>query len=312
MSNYEKYLKYKEKYINLKKDLENNSNNQLINIPKSLNIFLGGGNINTYNQLFNTLTSKLLKYKNNNKITNLKGGAAGWYLVEGNIGSGKSTLLRKLGELKDTEIIQEPVDKWTHQVKGTELLNEFYKNMDRYTFTFQVVVLQTCLEALNEKPQTEKFRFSERSIWASKEVFAKQAIEGGKMTPLEAYWYEQFFKWVEKSFPKKPLGLIYVDTTPENCYKRIQERGREAEKGIPLDYLKKVHEGHNEWFAKWKAEGNQIPIHRIDNNKDNNYPIVIKQVFDIVNGGIIPDLKVAVVRPELTPKIGSRDWKFHL
>ena len=182
--------------------------------------------------------------------------------------------------------------------------------MHRYTFTFQVVVLQTCMEALQERPQTEKFRFSERSIWASKEIFAKQAIEEKKMTPLEIYWYEKFFEWIVKAFPQKPNGLIYVDTTPENCDRRIKLRNRKGEEGITLEYLRKVDVGHNDWFAKWKKDGIKIPIYRIDNNKDDNYPIVIKQVFDIVNGGVIPELKKAVLKPEVTPKIGSEHWKF--
>ena len=52
---------------------------------------------------------------------------------------------------------------------------------------------------------------------------------------------------------------------PETAYHRIGERGRTAEKSIELDYLKKVHEYHEDWF---KRSGENYNILELDCNKD--------------------------------------------
>jgi deoxyadenosine/deoxycytidine kinase len=41
---------------------------------------------------------------------------------------------------------------------------------------------------------------------------------------------------------------------------RIKQRNREGEEGIPVDYLRKVHERHEEWLKTLKS----IPILTID------------------------------------------------
>lgn len=55
-------------------------------------------------------------------------------------------------------------------------------------------------------------------------------------------------------------AIIYLRCSPELCLKRIKQRNREGEEGIPLDYLRKVHERHEEWLKTLK----DIPILAID------------------------------------------------
>ena len=298
MSYEKKYLKYKQKYIDLKNQLSFEqgdnfkqsvlSQNQIISIPKSLNSYLGGAT--TYMQVIDVLKSKL-NQKLNNMASGLRRGGVprGWYLIEGNIGSGKSTLLEKLGELQHVEIIQEPVREWEVDVEGESLIKCFYIEQQRFSFTFQIVALQTLIQALHQREQTEFFRFSERSIWSSKNIFAVLAKRAGKMMPMEYYYFEKFFNWIEKTFPAKPKGIIYVQCSPEISHARINRRNRAGEEGIPLDYIKSVHNRHEEWFAEWAKEpGQHPPVYTINNNADDNYPAVIKQVFTMIGEEVVP------------------------
>lgn len=43
-------------------------------------------------------------------------------------------------------------------------------------------------------------------------------------------------------------ALIYLDVSPEKCYKRIVKRGRPEENDLPLEYLSQIHEKHENWL----------------------------------------------------------------
>jgi hypothetical protein len=71
------------------------------------------------------------------------------FCVEGNIGAGKSTYLDMVKMTNDVasihemiEVVQEPVDMW-QDLSGENLLELFYKDPERYAFTFQQYVLIT-------------------------------------------------------------------------------------------------------------------------------------------------------------------------
>lgn len=56
-------------------------------------------------------------------------------------------------------------------------------------------------------------------------------------------------------------AIIYLKCSPELCLERIKQRGRKGEEGIGLEYLRKVHERHEEWLQNIN---NTIPIITID------------------------------------------------
>lgn len=60
--------------------------------------------------------------------------------IEGDIGAGKSTLIQYLKERNPTwNFIDEPVGTWTSLKtdEGENLLELFYKDQKRYSYTFQ-------------------------------------------------------------------------------------------------------------------------------------------------------------------------------
>ena len=203
-----------------------------------------------------------------------------WFIVEGNIGSGKTTLLEKLESYKDFEVIREPVDLWL-KIKGSDgknLLQEFYEDPTRYAYLFQTMVFKTRLQAL-EQEQLKSTRFSERSIWTDRYVFGKSCIDSQKMNDLEINCYHFWFDWLEEKFFKKPDGIIYLRCSPEKCLERMNERGRNEESGVPLEYLKELHTNHENWFE----QHNNLPILVIDNELDNNWESVFMQVDEFIN-----------------------------
>jgi thymidylate kinase len=46
-----------------------------------------------------------------------------------------------------------------------------------------------------------------------------------------------------------PVLFIYLDVQPETAHARMRARKRDAEVGVPIDYLRELREGY-EWLIK--------------------------------------------------------------
>ena len=66
------------------------------------------------------------------------------FSIEGNIGCGKTTLLKILEkELPTVSIINEPLGEWESIGGKVNLLDQYYKNPERWGLTFQQFTLFT-------------------------------------------------------------------------------------------------------------------------------------------------------------------------
>ncbi len=206
------------------------------------------------------------------------------FIIEGNIGCGKTTLINYLKRFDDFEVIEEPVDRWV-SIKGSDgknLLQEFYEEPVRYAYLFQTMVFKTRLQSI-DKPQEKSVRFCERSIWTDKYVFGKACMENMTMNILEQNCYNFWFSWLEEKFRPKPNGIIYLRCTPEKCMERIKRRGREEESNIPMTYLTQIHNKHEEWFNDWNSNPSNPPALVINNDEDDNFENVLKQIDQFIN-----------------------------
>ena len=106
--------------------------------------------------------------------------------VEGNLGAGKSTYLSFLKTMfPDIEIIKEPVDEWQN-IRGHNLLELYYKDSKRWSFTFQTYAMISRMRlwnaTLKENPNTLKL--SERSMLADRFVFGDLMGDLGNVMPI--------------------------------------------------------------------------------------------------------------------------------
>lgn len=196
--------------------------------------------------------------------------------VEGNIGAGKSTFLDILTdgslELQDIlEVIPEPVDEWRSVPSGGKdpinLLDRFYKDPQRYAYTFQHYVLLTRMEKDRAARSSSKpLRVLERSIFSDRMVFVRAMYEAGYMGDLEMSVYDSWFSMeIAQDKQLTPDGFIYLKARPETCIKRLRGRNRSEEAGVSEAYLASLHDKHEAWLhfgartldeyvAEWQAE----------------------------------------------------------
>jgi deoxyadenosine/deoxycytidine kinase len=206
--------------------------------------------------------------------------------IEGNIGSGKSTLLANLkNHFKyNTHIIflKEPVEEWSKikDENGTTILEKFYDDQDKYSFSFQMMAYISRLKLLKEtfnqvKKYPEKifnkkrnmfvydeqdndFELSnfvivtERSLFTDKMVFAKMLYDSGKIEHINYQIYLNWFNTFAEDFPINKI--IYVKAEPEICHQRIATRHRDGEDNIPIDYLKICSDYHDNMLDKASNE----------------------------------------------------------
>ena len=209
--------------------------------------------------------------------------------IEGNIGSGKSTLLSNLKEYynnKNKHIIflKEPVDEWSNikDENGVTILEKFYSDQDKYSFSFQMMAYISRLKLLRDviaevknkhdiliKKRFEQMNMdyneqdkefilpqyviiTERSLYTDKMVFAKMLYDSGKIEFINYQIYLNWFNTFAEEFPVNKI--IYVRTEPEICHKRISKRSREGEDNIPLEYLKSCSKYHENMLDKNSSE----------------------------------------------------------
>lgn len=197
-------------------------------------------------------------------------------MVEGNIGAGKSTFLRVIGKQLNVQVIYEPDKKWQNLGGGENLLEKFYTDTKRWAYTFQTYafVSRVVEQEAHARANPGSVQLLERSVFADRYCFARNCFEMGVMSPLEWQLYKEWFTWLVDTYTIKPAGFIYLRTDPEVCYERVRKRSRAAEKGVGLDYLKLLHEKHEDWLVHHKdltpfLQG--VPILVLDCNEDFEY-----------------------------------------
>lgn len=192
--------------------------------------------------------------------------------IEGNIGSGKSTLLANLKKHfdKNTFIIflKEPVDEWSKikDENGITILEKFYADQDKYSFSFQMMAYISRLKLLKDKIREIKVEqdnsmkedyqkyiiITERSLFTDKMVFAKMLYDTGKIEHVNYQIYLNWFNTFAEEFPIDKI--IYVKTDAKICHERVATRHRDGEQNIPIDYLKSCGDYHDNMLDKSSSE----------------------------------------------------------
>ena len=163
--------------------------------------------------------------------------------IAGNIGSGKTTLTTKLSKHYKWEAHYEDVE-------NNPYLNDFYKEMQRWSFNLQIYFLNSRFrQILNIKSSGKDF-IQDRTIYEDAFIFAPNLHSMGLMTSRDFDNYQQLFSLMD-SFVQGPDLLIYLRASTTTLVSQIQKRGREYENSIRLDYLTRLNERYEAWISEY-------------------------------------------------------------
>jgi deoxyadenosine kinase len=162
--------------------------------------------------------------------------------IAGIIGAGKSTLSQQLADHLGYDAFNEPVD-------DNPYLADFYGDMNRWGAMMQLHLLFRRFEQHQRIVwNKDKGAVQDRTIYEDT-IFARMLHEAGFIDQRDYETYVGHFN-VMKRFLVYPDVLIYLRVSPEVSMGRIRERGRDAEGGITLDYMEKLHQGYEKFIEE--------------------------------------------------------------
>ncbi len=196
--------------------------------------------------------------------------------IAGNIGAGKTTLTRLLAKHFKWEAHYEDVET-------NPYLNSFYEDMQRWSFNLQVYFLNSRLRQVVDIRNSGKTVIQDRTIFEDAYIFAPNLHEMGLMPSRDFENYETLFELMS-SFVDAPDLLIYLRSSVPNLVNQIQNRGRDYENSIRIDYLKSLNERYDKWIDGYD-EGKLLIID-VDNLDYRNNAEDLGFIIDKINGEI--------------------------
>jgi len=177
--------------------------------------------------------------------------------IAGNIGSGKTTLTEMLAQHYGWEPHFEEVDQ-------NPYLNDFYEDMQRWSFNLQIYFLNSRYRQNREMFAKDHNTVQDRTIYEDAHIFAPNLHAMGLMSSRDFDNYTRLFEAMS-SHLQKPDLLIYLRASVPTLVRQIQRRGREFEDNIRLDYLKRLNERYEAWIEGY-TDGKLliIPVDQIN------------------------------------------------
>jgi len=182
--------------------------------------------------------------------------------IAGNIGSGKTTLTGLLSKHYGWESHYEDVD-------GNPYINDFYAEMQRWSFNMQIYYLNNRFNQVLEIREGKKGVIQDRTIYEDAYIFAPNLHSMGLMTTRDFETYFSLFNLLDK-FVQPPDVLVYLRASVPRLVSQIQSRGREYEEAIRLDYLKRLNERYEAWISTY--DKGKLLIIDVDNNNFRDDP----------------------------------------
>ncbi len=198
--------------------------------------------------------------------------------IAGNIGAGKTTLTTLLSKHYGWKPHFESVNE-------NPYLDDFYNDMERWSFSLQVYFLNSRFRQILELRKSGEDVIQDRTIYEDANIFAPNLHAMGLMTNRDFKNYSSLFELMENLVTPPDL-LIYLRADISTLVRQIHKRGREYESGISIDYLSKLNDRYEEWISKYN-KGNLliIDVNNLDFvEKQEDLGFIIDKIDAELNG----------------------------
>ena len=190
--------------------------------------------------------------------------------IAGNIGSGKTTLTNLLAKHYGWDAHYEDVEE-------NPYLDDFYSEMQRWSFNLQIYFLKSRFEQVMNIKESGKNVIQDRTIYEDAYIFAPNLHAMGLMTKRDIDNYTGLFGLMD-SFVQGPDLLIYLRGSISTLVEQIQKRGRQYENNIRIDYLSRLNERYEAWISSY--DKGKLMVIDVDKNK---FPESQEDLGSIIN-----------------------------
>lgn len=163
--------------------------------------------------------------------------------IAGNIGAGKTSLTSLLAKHYNWEAHYENVD-------DNPYLNDFYNDMKRWAFNLQVYFLNSRFRQVLEIRKSGKTVVQDRTIYEDAEIFAPNLHDMKLMSSRDFRNYFELFSLMSE-LVQPPDLMIYLRASVPTLVNQIQQRGRNFENSISIDYLTRLNERYEGWMKRY-------------------------------------------------------------
>ena len=202
--------------------------------------------------------------------------------IAGNIGSGKTTLTTMLAKHYGWEAKFEAVDY-------NPYLDDYYKDIPRWSFCLEVYFLKQRFRDLLEIAQAKNTIIQDRSIYEGVYVFTANNKEMGNLSDRDFETYMELFELMTQAV-KYPDLMIYLKASIPHLVENIQKRGRDYEQTMPLEYLNNLNKRYEQFiFEKYKGK---VLVVDVDNLDFEHNPKDFANIIDKIDShlfGLFPD-----------------------
>ncbi len=193
--------------------------------------------------------------------------------IAGNIGSGKTTLTGLLAKHFGWEPHFEDIET-------NPYLNDFYEDMQRWSFNLQIYFLNTRFTQILEIKKSGKTVIQDRTIYEDAYIFAPNLHSMGLMSTRDFDNYFSLFNLMN-SLIDPPDLILYLRASVPTLVSQIQERGREYESSIRIDYLKRLNERYEAWVESYS--GSKLMVIEADHYDFPNNRSHLSEIIDKIN-----------------------------
>ena len=193
--------------------------------------------------------------------------------IAGNIGSGKSTLTKMLAKHYGWEPRFEAVDH-------NPYLEDYYRDIHRWSFNLEVYFLKERFRDLIAISQTDHTIIQDRTIFEGVYVFMANNKAMGHLSDRDYATYMELFEQM-MSVVRLPDLMIYLRASVPYLVGNIQQRGRDYEQSIQLEYLQNLNDRYDDVIYH-KYKGRVITVEK-DQLDFINRPKDLAQVIDKID-----------------------------
>lgn len=187
--------------------------------------------------------------------------------VDANIGAGKTNVCHAVASAatsrgRITKVLEEP----THSDKFKHFLGHYYDDLKTGNNTgggFEMQMFMLCERYEQHRLAVEQawgengiVVIQDRPIYGDT-VFATTAMEQGFMTKEEYELYVNVFRNMSRDI-MPPDIFLYMNVSPEECYRRMNERSRDLENEVPLGYLQHLDRNYKKLVKEMRRRGVKV------------------------------------------------------